>query len=58
VTTAFCELKKETPMRGTFLVILALAASLSGCVPVAIGAGAAIVADEVIEDKKGGDGLF
>ncbi len=31
---------------------------LSGCVPVAVGAGAVVVADEVIEDREGGDGLF
>ena len=30
----------------------------SGCVPVAVGAGAAVVADSVVEDRSGGDGLF
>ncbi len=42
-------------------LILALAtgpAILSGCVPVAIGAGAAVIADEAIEQDQGGDGLF
>jgi len=32
--------------------------AISGCVPVAIGAGAAVVADSVAEDQQGGDGLF
>ncbi len=31
---------------------------VTGCVPVAIGAGAAVVADSVAEDQNGGDGLF
>lgn len=30
---------------------------LSGCAA-AVGAGAAVVADEAIEDREGGDGLF
>ena len=33
-------------------------ALLSGCAPVIIGGAAAIVADEVIEQEEGGDGLF
>ncbi len=35
--------------------VLALA---SGCVPLAVGAGAVVVTDEIIEDDRGGDGLF
>ncbi len=31
--------------------------ALQGCA-LAVGAGAAVVADEIIEDEKGGDGLF
>ena len=41
-------------------LILALAAAapaLSGCA-VAFGAGAALVADEAVEQERGGDGLF
>jgi hypothetical protein len=30
----------------------------SGCAPLVIGAGGAVIADQVVEDKKGGDGLF
>ena len=37
--------------------LLALPA-LAGCTPLVVGAGAAVVADEVIEQEKGGDGLF
>lgn len=40
------------------LVLLAGWAVLSGCVPVAIGAAGAVVADEAIENDQGGDGLF
>ncbi len=46
-------------MRTRLLLALALAASgLAGCVPVAIGAGGAVIADQVVEDQQGGDGLF
>jgi hypothetical protein len=40
--------------------LLALVATciLSGCAPVLIGAGGAVIADKVVEDQKGGDGLF
>ena len=31
---------------------------LPGCTPLVIGAGAAVVADEVLERQNGGDGLF
>ncbi len=31
---------------------------VSGCTPVVVGAGAAVVADEVAERKNGGRGLF
>ncbi len=41
------------------MVFLGLAcASLPGCAPLFLGAGGAVVADEVAEDRTGGDGLF
>ena len=41
------------------LLVMALPAFcvLSGCAA-AVGAGAVVVADQVIEDQNGGDGLF
>lgn len=41
----------------TILVVVTFAA-LSGCAPLLIGGGAAVVADEAIEQDQGGDGLF
>ena len=50
---------KENTMKRVLWLTMAMAAiSLSGCVPVAIGATAAVVADQEIEKNKGGDGLF
>ncbi len=40
------------------MAMMAAAALLAACVPVAIGAGTAVVADQVIEEEQGGDGLF
>jgi hypothetical protein len=41
------------------MTILGLAcASLPGCAPLFLGAGGAVVADQVAEDQQGGDGLF
>jgi len=40
------------------LAALITIASLSACAPLLIGGGAAIVADEAIEQDQGGDGLF
>lgn len=38
---------------------LALAAALmSGCGPLVVGAGGAVIADQAVEDERGGDGLF
>jgi hypothetical protein len=37
---------------------LATLALLSGCAPLIIGGGGAIIADQVVEDQNGGDGLF
>ena len=31
---------------------------IAGCTPLVVGAGAAVVADEVAEREQGGDGLF
>jgi hypothetical protein len=40
-------------------LILALAcAALSACGPLIVGSGAALIADQVAEDQRGGDGLF
>lgn len=47
-------------MQKMTLAILALvtAVAISGCAPLLIGGGAAVVADEAIEQDTGGDGLF
>jgi hypothetical protein len=47
-------------MRKTGLALMVLMAGLmvSGCAPLLIGGAGAVVADEVIEQDKGGDGLF
>ena len=44
--------KKITIMAG----LLAMATAMSGCVPLALGAGGAVAADEVAENR--GDNLF
>jgi hypothetical protein len=50
----------ENMMRKTGLGLLMLAAvlGLSACAPLLIGGAGVVVADEVIEQDKGGDGLF
>ncbi len=47
-------------MQQTGLVVLVtlLALAVSGCAPLLIGGAGAVVADEVIEQDQGGDGLF
>ena len=48
-------------MRTSFLCLALLIAApfaLSGCVPLVVGAGGAIAADTIAEDRNGGDGLF
>lgn len=47
-------------MRKMGLVVLAglLALTVAGCAPLLIGGATAVVADEVVEQDKGGDGLF
>ncbi len=37
---------------------LATVIGLSGCAPLVVGGAAAVVADEAIEQDRGGDGLF
>lgn len=43
---------------GLIIVLLMAATTLSGCAAVAVGAAGAVVADKVVEDRNGGDGLF
>lgn len=46
-------------MRTLAIVTLLTAATLlSACAPLLIGGAGAVVADEVIEQDQGGDGLF
>ncbi len=47
-------------MRNTGLMLMAalLLLTMAGCAPLLIGGAGAVVADEVIEQEKGGDGLF
>ena len=40
------------------LALVVASIAVSGCVPLAVGAGAVVVADEIIEDDRGGDGLL
>ena len=37
---------------------LVVAVAISACAPLLVGGGAAVVADEAIEQDRGGDGLF
>ncbi len=43
---------------GLTLAVLMMGLLASGCAPLLIGGAGAVVADEVIEQDKGGDGLF
>ncbi len=47
-------------MRKSGLTLLLVMATLAitGCAPLVIGGAVAVVADEAIEQEKGGDGLF
>lgn len=47
-------------MRNTGLMLMAalLILTMAGCAPLIIGGAGAVVADEVIEQDQGGDGLF
>lgn len=56
---AFAILRKGGQTMRIFGLILALATTaLSGCAPLIVGAGGAVIADEIVEDERGGDGLF
>ncbi len=43
---------------GLALVLLMTGLMASGCAPLIVGGAAAVVADEAVEQDKGGDGLF
>lgn len=43
---------------GTGLGLLLALLALAGCAPLVVGGAVAVVADEVIEQEQGGDGLF
>lgn len=47
-------------MRNAGLMLMAalLLLTMAGCAPLIIGGAGAVVADEVVEQDKGGDGLF
>jgi hypothetical protein len=40
------------------LLLLATSLALSACAPLIAGSAVAVVADEVVEQERGGDGLF
>ena len=44
--------------RTRLILPLLFLATLCGCAPLVIGAGGAVLADQVVEDQKGCDGLF
>lgn len=48
---------KETRMRTTLCMMLTLLA-LSACTPLVVVGAGAVVADEVLEERNGDDGLF
>jgi len=53
--------REGTGMKNKIWLVLALVAvtgTVSGCVPVLIGAAGAVAVDEAIEQNQGGDGLF
>ena len=43
---------------GWMLMAALLMLTMAGCAPLIIGGAGAVVADEVVEQDKGGDGLF
>lgn len=43
---------------GWMLMAALLMLTLAGCAPLVVGGAAAVVADEVVEQDRGGDGLF
>ncbi len=42
----------------TIAALILTAVLMSGCGPIIVGAGGAVLADKVAEDQQGGDGLF
>ncbi|MCT8328017.1 hypothetical protein [Albidovulum sediminis] len=44
--------------RTGWILALLMLGTLPGCAAVIVGAGGAVLADEVVEDREGGDGLF
>jgi hypothetical protein len=48
----------EMQKTGLMLMVALLMLTLAGCAPLLIGGAAAVVADEAVEQDKGGDGLF
>jgi hypothetical protein len=40
------------------LILLAVTLAIPACAPLVVGGAVAVVADEAIEQEKGGDGLF
>lgn len=46
------------PKRILMVSALLLSMLASGCGPLVVGAGGAVIADKAVEDEKGGDGLF
>lgn len=43
---------------GWKLMAAIVMSTLAGCAPLIVGGAAAVVADEVVEQDRGGDGLF
>ncbi|WP_164517291.1 hypothetical protein [Tabrizicola piscis] len=43
---------------GFTMVLLGFALTIGGCAPLIVGGAVAVVADEAVEQDKGGDGLF
>ena len=58
--TFWQDLQGRDMMRRSGLRLLLAAALLAsaGCAPLVVGGAVAVVADEAIEQEKGGDGLF
>ena len=54
------EKQGELRMQKTGLMLIAglLMLTMAGCAPLIIGGAGAVVADEVVEQDQGGDGLF
>jgi hypothetical protein len=44
--------------RAGLLLVLLSSVALSACAPLLVGGAVAVVADEAVEQEKGGDGLF